>query len=141
MRATRQIDYAVVLFESGLQLYDLPALIRSVIYAREVLTILVIAKELHLIVGEDNGEGHSACRDQFDCSLEMVLLIVLAVRLILNFPADDQAAVDKEHHGSILASGDLPDHWLKTLSVDVLVLINIAHTVGQPLILAPAEVH
>ena len=106
-----------------------------------MLSILVIAKELHLIVGEDNGEGHPTCRDQFDCGLEMILLIVLVVRLILDFPANDQAAVDKEHHGSILASGDLPDHWLEPLSVDVLVLIHITHTVGQPLVLAPAEVH
>lgn len=71
----------------------------------------------------------------------MVLLIVLVVRLIFDFPADDQAAVDKEHHGSILASGDLPDHWLKSFGVDILVLIDITHTVGEPLILAPAEVH
>lgn len=60
----------------------------------------------------------------------MILLVVLAIRIILDFPADDQAAVHKEHHGSIFASRDLLDHWLKSLRGDVLVLIDIIHTVG-----------
>lgn len=71
----------------------------------------------------------------------MILLIVFAVRLILYFSTDHQAAVHKEHHGRILASGDLLYHWLKSLSVYVLVLIGISHTVGEPLIFAPAEEH
>ena len=71
----------------------------------------------------------------------MILLIVFSVRLILDFPADHQTAVHKEHHGGIFASGDLLDHWLKSLSFDAFVLIGISHTVREPLILAPAEVH
>lgn len=49
MCATRQIDNAIVLLEPRLQLNDLPALIRPIIGAGEVLSILVVAKELHLI--------------------------------------------------------------------------------------------
>jgi hypothetical protein len=71
----------------------------------------------------------------------MILLIVFAIRLILDFPADHQAPIYKEHHGRILASGYLFDHWLKSLSFDAFVLIGISHTVREPLILAPAEVH
>ena len=50
MCATSQIDYAIVLLESRLQLTDLPTFIRPIIGAGEVFSILIIAKELHLIV-------------------------------------------------------------------------------------------
>lgn len=54
MRTTCKIDYGIILFESRLQLNDLPAFFLSIIGAGEVLSILVITEELHLIVREDN---------------------------------------------------------------------------------------